>query len=313
MNLNEAIRKASKLLKLAQSPNAEEAASAAAKAQEIIDKYRLDIDDIDFDANTKAEDNEEVKDFGYEDPLDTPGVKDFSVEMLQLAKTVSYHNQTKVFFIKGASTYELQFKIIGRPTDVQTTRYLYGFFKQQILEMVKRICKGNSHTYKWQFLKGVVATIGNKLEDQHEKTVNEAKTSHAGNPLALAKVDKAVARLDKRREDIDDFLNAYRFKWVAEEIEVPFEVARLFCKYRRDEARSLFETEELFIAACKRYDNYIEDQMKAARKLKGGYGRSAFSGSRTETGGYEHGKREGVNIRMTKASGAIGSSRKEIN
>jgi len=273
MNLQEAIEKAAKLLRLATSPNVNEAALAAAKAQEIIDKYRLDVNDIDFDANTKREDSEPVKDFGYNDPLDAPDAKQFAKEMISLANLISYHNQTYVSYRK-LSTYHIEIRIVGRPADVQTTRYLYGFYKLQVLEMVKRMCVGNSPTYKGQFIMGVIDAIREKLRVQFDLTVKSARDSAADNSLALVRVNKAVSRLEDRRKEV-----------------ILFEVDR-----RNKELK----------AAADRTGMTPKQYMKWRGT---GHG---YNGPRTETGGRAEGRVAGQSIRTTRAAGSLGSSRKEI-
>jgi len=59
----EAVEKAVKLLRLATSSNPNEAAVAAAKAQEMIDRYKLGVLSADFDIGTNGEPDEPIKDF----------------------------------------------------------------------------------------------------------------------------------------------------------------------------------------------------------------------------------------------------------
>jgi hypothetical protein len=236
---------------------------AAAKAQKIINDYHLDVSQLDFDSNQVEEDKEEVKNFGYEDPLDDQ--PKFGKELLQLAREVAAQNCCYVAYTK-VTTYELKFRIVGRPSDVQTTRYLYGFFKNQIYEIMERCTKGNSPTYKGQFVAGVIDTICVKLNEAKKQTFAEARAAQSNNPLALVRVDKAIARLDKRAKDVLDFALAERRK--------------------------------------------VAQTYKAAG-LRMGKGRG-FNGARVDTGGRVHGQREGASVRMTKASGSLGSSRKSI-
>ena len=257
MTYDEALRKAMACLRLSERGGTpEEAAAAAAKAQEIITKYQLDISDVDFDQKRADEDREPIKDFGYEDPLDQPKAKDFSKEMLMLAKYVAYFNQCFVAYRKQ-DTYSLQFRIVGRTSNVQTVRYLYGFYKAQILDLVNRCTKGNSHTYKGQFCMGVVDAI--YQEAQEKQTFANAKSEQANNPLALVRVNNAVERIQKLRQDVVAFNMQVR---------------------------------------------------KANGWSGGGVG---FNGSRTSTGGREHGRREGANIRTTGAKSSLGSGSNQLH
>lgn len=182
----------------------EEAALAAAKAQEIIDKYKLDVSAVDFDQKQADEDREEVKDFGYADPLDR--TNKWSKECLKLARTVAYFNQCVAGYMKH-STYDISIRIVGRPSDVAAVRYLYGFFKLQMNEMIERCCKGNSPTFKGQFGMGIVDAIWQKLEAQQKQTIHEVREA---NPLALVRVNNAVARLERRSQQALDFYRAQK-------------------------------------------------------------------------------------------------------
>ena len=203
MTLDEAIQKAMKLLRLSKSPNVHEAALAAQKAQEIIDTFKLDVSSLDCDESRGQEDNEPVKDFGYEDPLEESNWKTFSVESIRLASTIAFYNQTiTAWRKKGDSEGGIRIRIVGRASDVQTVRYLYGFYKFQILEMVKQHCKGNSYAYKREFFTGVVDAIAEKLKAGKEQVKAAARSAQSSNPLALVRVEKAIARLEKRYNDV---------------------------------------------------------------------------------------------------------------
>ena len=73
MNHDEALRKVRALLNLADQKRGgtpEEAALAAAKAQEIMTKFGIDVGAADYDSEQKKLDAEPIRDFGYGDPLD---------------------------------------------------------------------------------------------------------------------------------------------------------------------------------------------------------------------------------------------------
>src|SRR5580693_4403340 len=169
MTQEEAIRKAMACLRLAKSSNANEAALAAAKAQEIITRYGLSIDDADFDTNEAAKDKEEVKYFSN-DPID-------DVERahrgwaLRLCSTLANLNCCRLIQspnIDGKGGKRLM--VIGRGSDVQTVRYLYGYFKHEVIRLMGENTKGNSGTYKSQYCLGVVDTLGQRLQAQKKQT-----------------------------------------------------------------------------------------------------------------------------------------------
>lgn len=216
MNLDQAIQKAMKLLRLSKSPNAHEAALAAQKAQEVIDTYKLDVSSLDYDQTSAQEDNEPVKDFGYEDPLEESNWSTFSVESIRLASTIAFYNQTCTAWKKtGDGNGGVQIRIVGRASDVQTVRYLYGFYKAQILQMVKEHCKGNSYAYRREFFTGVVDAIAMKIKEGRDQIKVTVCDQHQNNPLALVRVEKAIARLEKRGDEAAAFMQAQREKVAA--------------------------------------------------------------------------------------------------
>lgn len=305
MTYEEATRKVALLLKLAERGGTpDEAATAFAKAQEIIQKYRLNIDDLDFDANAAKEDSEPVVDFGYNDPLDTfEKSTHYRVQWtLRLASLVAFYNQCAIRWMKhGGPASGATYRVIGRPSDVQTVRYLYSFFRNQIDALRKEYCVGHSSTFIGEFCTGCVDTLSRKLEEQSKRTSAEARQSHSGNALALVRVDKAIARIDKRRADVEEFLEEKVITQIVEMTGLPRAVVALFRKGRFEEARAMFTSAREFAAARKAYNSCFA-------KGRGYTG----AGSRTSTGGRAVGRKAGESIRTTGAKAGLGSGRKEI-
>src|SRR5215472_13049576 len=107
MTHEEAIRKAMACLKLAQSSNPNEAALAAAKAQEIIERYKLDVTGLDYDSEqVKKDDSEPVKDFGFSDPLENTDYGS-RIWSLRLASVVSRVNQTRIVYNDTGKGYHI--------------------------------------------------------------------------------------------------------------------------------------------------------------------------------------------------------------
>jgi hypothetical protein len=259
MTHEEALRKAIGCLKLSKSANQDEAALAASMAQKIIDKYQLDVNNIDFDAQADARDKEEVQDYGYSDPLDD--VRYFKPWMLYLASTVARANSCRIVYQKVDSIGDgkcrgAKIKVIGRPSDVAATRYLHGFLKREVDRLCEENCKGNSSTYKRQFKLGVVETIRVKLEQQRRSTFEEARAEQSNNQMALVRVNNAIAKMQKRDADVDAFV-------------------------------------------------------KANLKIRHG-GVTGGGGTATGISARAHGRQAGQQVRLTKASGSLGSGVKTI-
>lgn len=211
MTQQEAIDKAIKLLRLSKSSNVHEAALAASRAQEIIDRFKLDITDMDFENRNAKDDNEPIKDFGYGDPLDkTSYLKPW---MLRLASVVADANQCRIVYARidemgDGRNRGAVIKIIGRPSDVNVTRYLHGYLRGEVVRLRDENCAGNSGTYKRQFCLGVVETISAKLREQKKAMESDLRNQHSHNPMALVRVNNAIVRLEKRHGEVQKWVEA---------------------------------------------------------------------------------------------------------
>jgi hypothetical protein len=185
-----AMRKAAALLRLAQSDNPHEAALAASRAQEIIDRYKLNLAAL--DSTPSEEPAEEIRNF-KDDPLDNGGLW-----KALLAQAVANVNQCKVY-TSGGSVH-----IIGRPSDVAIVRPFYSYLATECERLASRHCKGNSRTYWNNFRLGAVETINQRLKASLAATVEtvRAEALAAGNKNALAIVTNSLALIEKRKEEV---------------------------------------------------------------------------------------------------------------
>lgn len=214
MTNQEALDKVAKLLRLSKSNVPAEAALAMAKAQEIIDKHKLDISSIDFESQEKQRDAEQVKDFGYEDPLEDVRVHGSSPWMLRLTTIVARANGCKGIHTRYDSLGDgkprgAKVKIVGFPSDVATTRYMYGFLKAEVIRLCNENCQGNSATYKRQFCIGVTETIAITLKKQKEVMHQELRQEQSTNPLALVRLNNAIAKIEARKVAVDTWCNEH--------------------------------------------------------------------------------------------------------
>lgn len=313
MTYQDAIKKVSALMAKANATEfSEEASTFMAGAQQIIDKYNLDVNDINYDKREDDHDNEEVRDFGYTDPLADLGCRDYRADWgLRLANLVAFHNACAARWVKnnGRNIRDgIKIRVIGRPSDVEVTRYLYSFFMRQVNELILKHCKGQSSKYKGEFAVGCISTLSNKIDAQKKETITEVKAENTGNAMALIRIDKAVARIEKRREDLDDFFMRGTYEYLAEKIGVTSQVAKLFFQCRREEAKKLFTTEELWMAAVDAHKAYLEGQRKVYKGICRGRGPKGFSGAGSQgaSGGYEAGRKAGESIRLTSAKAGLG-------
>ena len=194
----------------------EESVLAAAKAQEIIDRYKLDVSGLDFDAQEKERDDEPVKDFGYEDPLDNISHKRYGIVIaVKLASVVARINQCRIVYRNHQDVYggkvrtvSAAIKIIGRASDVSAVRYLYSYYKNEIERLAKLHTAGHSQTYYCHFCFGACDTLSERLNKSQAETAVSKREELAQNPMALVRLNSAIAKIEKRRQDVDAFVKA---------------------------------------------------------------------------------------------------------
>jgi hypothetical protein len=187
------MRKAAALLRLAQSDNPHEAALAASRAQEIIDRYKLNLAAL--DATPSEEPAEEIRNF-KDDPLDDGGTW-----KALLAQAVARVNQCQVYTCSG------HVHLIGRPSDVAMVRPFYAYLASECERLASRHCRGNSRTYWNNFRLGAVETINQRLKASLAATVETVKAEAlaAGNAGALVVVTNSLALIEKRKQEVADW------------------------------------------------------------------------------------------------------------
>ncbi len=204
MTHDEAVSKAVRLLRLSKSDNAYEAASAAAKAQEIIDRYKLESLSL---STGSLEPDEPVADFSQA-PLDE-GEK-VAEWKIRLASTVAKANQCRVYLacrrdgfrdLRGIS-------IVGRASDSETVRYMFAWLSKEVHRLADRDGKGLGKSWRNNFRLGVVDTIGRKLAEQHQATeaavVEEARVQTAiPSERSMVLVKQAIVKLEERAAETE--------------------------------------------------------------------------------------------------------------
>lgn len=198
MNYTEAIEKAVKLLRLSKSSNPNEAALAMSKAQEIMERFKIDAASLELDKPTQSAD-EPIKNF-CDDPLDSAkGGRWKGCLAVMLAR----QNQCKAYRHQGS-----HLALVGRPTDVQTVRYFYSWLTKEIDSLTRKECAGNGRTYSNNFRLGVVETVAEKLQAQqaetHAQMRQQAEQEQANhNGMALMRLNMSIARIEQRAKDVD--------------------------------------------------------------------------------------------------------------
>lgn len=204
MTYEEAIQKAAKLLRLAASNNPNEAALAAQRAQEIMDRFK--IDSIAFESATTPKPDEEIKNFGF-DPIDaTP----YATWKGRLCMVLAELNQAICY--KGRNGICL----IGRPSDVSTVRYIYGWLAREVEQLASSNCTGCGRTYANNYRIGVVETVVRRLRESQAETrqamrkeaqaLDSIGDDTADNivraSMALVRVNNAIATIERRDKEV---------------------------------------------------------------------------------------------------------------
>ncbi len=197
----EAVAKVSKLLRLATSSNPNEAALAASRAQEIMDRFKLEGITADFDSGQNTQ--EPIDDFKA-DLMDAESSQ-LDTWRCRLASAVAACNECKIYLsgrpVRG-------FSIVGRARDAVIVRLLYGWLKSQVNEMAARECAGTGRTHWNNWRIGCVETVSQRLADQRKKTattlMEEARVS--GGNLGLVRMERSLAVRDSQLEQVDTWM-----------------------------------------------------------------------------------------------------------
>lgn len=198
MTHDEALKKVAKLLRLAESDNANEAALAAAMAQRLMDRHQLRADDLNG-PDLGEEPDEPIREF--EAPLDGEGAKRITTWRVRLAVAIAQRNRCRVFLRSHAT------RLVGRPSDAETVRYLFAYLSREVDRLAKRDAKGNGFAWTNNYRLGVVETIDTKLKEQEKTTRAEVRQEAAAtSSSALVRVDRSIERMDRLSRATDEWV-----------------------------------------------------------------------------------------------------------
>lgn len=199
------IARVQKLLRLSTSSNANEAASAAAKAQALIDEHNLSAAMLAIDnaVPMQGPDDEPIIDFHKAGaPLDRPEGKNLDRWKSALALGVANANGCRVYLSSGSIA------LVGRASDAETVRYLYGYLTREVERLATEHGKGFGKSWRNNFRLGVVDAIRDKLTEQRAKFVEQARVAVVDNAQALMRVNTALARVESRGTSVDAWLKS---------------------------------------------------------------------------------------------------------
>jgi hypothetical protein len=188
-----------KLLKLAESSNVHEAANAAARAQALMERHRIDAAALD-DAEPES-----IGDYPDE-PLESS--RRIPRWKLGLAATVARLGGCRVY-LSGHGDRRAVI-LVGRADDAAAVRLLYAHLCRELDRLTRKLGHGRGRKWCTAFRLGAVATVVERLEqaqaEAHRAARAEARQQvEAGDRGALARIEHGLARL----KELDAALDAW--------------------------------------------------------------------------------------------------------
>jgi len=215
MTRDEAIQKAIKLLRLSQSSNPHEAALAAQRAQEILTKFDISQAMLEESKNGDAKDPDEpIFDMAKKGEfLDSMG-NNLVGWKARLATEIGKANGCFCYIAmipqqrQGWEPVRIKkhISLIGRQSDITVVNFLYQHCSQEVDRITKENGKGKGKNWSTQFRHGMVDTICDRVKKAKKETIQEMRQEYQANPMALVCLDKALAKIEKKNEDVIRFV-----------------------------------------------------------------------------------------------------------
>jgi hypothetical protein len=178
------IEQVQKLLALSKSANQNEAALALAKAEELLEKYRLDMTQIEMMTGQKEE---IVQD---EEPLfDSPNIEAWESK---LANGIAH-----LYGCAAIRVHDTMMKIVGRPSDIIFVRYLTTYITLELFRLSVDPLYKKRKSYKDSWFLGAVEVILKRLRLAKAETQN-----NFNNPFAVATVNNRAEESAKKLKEI---------------------------------------------------------------------------------------------------------------
>jgi len=197
MTRDEAVRKAAALLRLAaRGGTVAEAAVAAAKAQDIVDRFELTggcVTEMSEEGRA-VEADEAIESFFHKPGGELDGTMKW-MEMWRPSLASGIARQYGCYIFRARRGQGASIEIVGRPSQVETVRYLYSWLSVELRQLAERHGRGMGSVWKREFLEGAAFEVGKVMREQRLKTVADVK---AHNPHALVRIENALTRMDPK-------------------------------------------------------------------------------------------------------------------
>jgi hypothetical protein len=195
------INKIKDLFALASSTSSlDEAATATALAQKLLDKYQLSLADL---ASSKQENV--IEEFVSKNKRDTTWK----------GKLIAYlagSNYTRALFFQG-----LGYKLIGRKSDIELVSYFWKSIVAQIDQLADNAIKngvGSGKRFSNSFKYGAAQAVIDRLKTARAESKKEAERTEQGK--------SGLIWLSKKNEEVERYLNRYKHKTIVKKPDVSY-------------------------------------------------------------------------------------------
>lgn len=186
MSLQSVIEKVNKLLSLSKSSNANEAATAAAMANKLIDQYRLSESDLSQEQNDPLM---EDKGFLYETGRI---VRWKSVLAYILSKHYGCALFNQIHFVNGRKA--SRYKLIGRQSDIEIVKYMFNWLTMECQRLTKQEAYGHGKIFAQSYCAGFVEGIKQQLHLSRQEIADQADK-------------QAMTRINSREQEASQFMH----------------------------------------------------------------------------------------------------------
>ena len=212
-DLGKVVSQIQKLLRLSQSNNPHESAVAMGKAQELMDRWKISSACLNEENNFSAPD-ETIEDFGKKG-IYLEQSENRSRWRMVLAVVLAEANQCKIYNMarrnqNGRVTANIA--IIGRKSDAEIVSYLFSYVVKEIDRLTLSQGKGLGKSWSNNFRLGCVDAISIKLKEQREALAKTMRAEVVNNSMALVRIDNALAKLDHRGREVEQYVKKMRLK-----------------------------------------------------------------------------------------------------
>jgi hypothetical protein len=188
MELSSVISKVQKLLSLANSSNANEAATAAALANKLIDQYRLSSADYTM-GETEVDPLIEDNDYIYETGRIVPWKSSL---VLVLAKHYGCAVYNSAYYPNGRKA--SRYKLVGRASDIEITKYMFNWLMLECQRLSENEARGKGRVFASSYCQGFVSGIRQQLS----KSRQEAKENAS---------QISIVKIDSRESEATEFMH----------------------------------------------------------------------------------------------------------